>query len=148
MKPELYGIEANGSSKAFFKNLQSEPQTALGKGTAVKLRSSAMRTAGQVAGVLCLVITVMSNPAHAEAKPKPLTCDQLKGDISRIIEQDSRGSQKVLDVTFTDGSFEKDGILNCYADITTDRGMTLGTYWAFNQKNGSLVRKWEPYWPQ
>ena len=149
MNPNLHGAEADNSSATSSKNLWGQKsQTATDREAALAgPDKSALRTVGQVAGALCLAVMVAINPAYADTKPTSLTCDQLKDDVSRIIEKDSRGIQKVIEVKFADG-FEKDGILNCYADVLTNRGIILGSYWAFNQKDGSLVRKWEPYWPQ
>lgn len=149
MKPELCNVAVLKTSTSFVKNPLSKAlsKTAAAKHVAAQYRRAALRNAASIAGLLGAALLGMTQPANAETAPKSVTCDQLKPVISRVVEQTSAVPVKVTDVAFTYGSFEKDGHLICYADVTSDRGVVLGSYWVFNQKDGTIVRRWDPFWP-
>lgn len=87
-----------------------------------------------------------ATPRHSRAAYQG--CQALEGGVKKIIEGNSDGTVKVIEVaTFEDSAGARsDGTLSCSGAVYTNRGTVRGNYGTSRSPKGQLLIEWRPEW--
>lgn len=105
------------------------------------------RAAGAAAHAASLVRQRQADaatPRHTAAAYR--SCQAIEGGVKKIIEGNSNGAVKVLEVSTFESSagVRADGTLSCSGEVFTNRGRIFGTYGTSRSPKGQLLIEWRP----